>query len=124
MGWGDRRTGRLGDLPGLDSGRKCVRVPCRASRSTVTDGRIKNATTESPITVSGVSGNANSRTGQIDAWALQVLRSPRHGRLEVAKIARHRTRTKVGRRTRETVYVLTDLTSRQAFPERVTKIVR
>lgn len=31
---------------------------------------------------------------------------------------------KTGRRTRETVYVLTDLTSRQASPERLAKIVR
>ncbi|WP_157881523.1 ISAs1 family transposase [Streptomyces phaeochromogenes] len=43
---------------------------------------------------------------------------------QVAKIVRHRTCAKTGRRTRETVYVLTDLTSRQASPERLAKIVR
>lgn len=43
---------------------------------------------------------------------------------QAAQIVRHRTCGKTGRRTRETVYVLTDLTSRQASPERLAKIVR
>ena len=43
---------------------------------------------------------------------------------QVAKIVRHRTSTRTGKRTRETVYVITDLTSRQASPERIAKIVR
>ncbi|MFC5201769.1 ISAs1 family transposase [Streptomyces kaempferi] len=43
---------------------------------------------------------------------------------QVAKIVRHRTDTETGKRTRETVYVVTDLTSRQASPERIAKIVR
>lgn len=42
----------------------------------------------------------------------------------VAKIVRHRTCVKTGKRTRETVYVLTDLTSSQASPERLAMIVR
>ncbi|GAB2802669.1 ISAs1 family transposase [Streptomyces chlorus] len=43
---------------------------------------------------------------------------------QVAKIVRHRTSAKTGKRTRETVYVITNLTSRQASPERIAKIVR
>jgi predicted transposase YbfD/YdcC len=43
---------------------------------------------------------------------------------QVAKIVRHRTSTKTGKRTRETVFIITDLTSRQASPERIAKIVR
>jgi predicted transposase YbfD/YdcC len=43
---------------------------------------------------------------------------------QVAKITRHRTNSKTGKRTRETVYAITDLTSRQASPERLAAIVR
>ncbi|MGW4825911.1 ISAs1 family transposase [Streptomyces sp. NPDC004227] len=43
---------------------------------------------------------------------------------QVARIVRHRTDIKTGKRSRETVYVVTDLTSRQASPERLAKIVR
>jgi predicted transposase YbfD/YdcC len=43
---------------------------------------------------------------------------------QVAKIVRHRTSARTGKRTRETVYVITDLTSRQASPERIAKAVR
>ncbi|WP_052425264.1 transposase [Streptomyces fulvoviolaceus] len=43
---------------------------------------------------------------------------------QVAKIVRHRTSAKTGKRTRETVYVITDLTSRQASPERIAQIAR
>lgn len=43
---------------------------------------------------------------------------------QVAKIVRHRTCVKTGKRSRETVYGITDLTSRQASPERIAKIVR
>ncbi|MEV0738035.1 ISAs1 family transposase [Streptomyces sp. NPDC050549] len=44
--------------------------------------------------------------------------------VQVAKIVRHRTQRKTGKRSRETVYVITDLTSREASPERIAKIVR
>ncbi|QIZ00730.2 hypothetical protein HEP87_52155 [Streptomyces sp. S1D4-11] len=37
---------------------------------------------------------------------------------QVARIVRHRTDTKTGKRSRETVYVVTDLTGHQASPER------
>ncbi|WP_405522775.1 hypothetical protein [Streptomyces canus] len=43
---------------------------------------------------------------------------------QVAKIVRRRTSAKTGKRTRESVYVITDLTSRQASPERIAQIVR
>ncbi|WP_447028794.1 ISAs1 family transposase [Streptomyces hypolithicus] len=43
---------------------------------------------------------------------------------QVAKIVRHRTTVATGKRTRETVYVITDLTSRQASPERIARTVR
>ncbi|MER5434964.1 ISAs1 family transposase [Streptomyces sp. NPDC002588] len=43
---------------------------------------------------------------------------------QVAKVVRHRTDTKTGRQSRETVYAITDLTSRQASPERIATILR
>ncbi|MFC8258163.1 ISAs1 family transposase [Streptomyces sp. NPDC057291] len=43
---------------------------------------------------------------------------------QVAKIVRHRTQRKTGKRSRETVYVVTDLTSLEASPQRLAKIVR
>jgi len=43
---------------------------------------------------------------------------------QAAKITRHRTHRKTGKRTRETVYVITDLTSRQASPQRLARIIR
>ncbi|WP_372412376.1 hypothetical protein [Streptomyces luteireticuli] len=44
--------------------------------------------------------------------------------VQIAKVVRHRTDTKTGKQSRETVYVITDLTSRQASPERIAKILR
>jgi predicted transposase YbfD/YdcC len=43
---------------------------------------------------------------------------------QVARVVRHRTCLKTGERSRETVYVITDLTSRQASPQRLAKIIR
>ena len=43
---------------------------------------------------------------------------------QVAKVVRHRTDTRTGKQSRETVYVITDLTSRQASPERIATILR
>ncbi|MDX3073985.1 transposase [Streptomyces sp. MI02-7b] len=43
---------------------------------------------------------------------------------QVARITRHRTDRRTGKRTREAVYVITDLASGQASPERLAKIVR
>ncbi|MGC9542530.1 ISAs1 family transposase [Streptomyces sp. UG1] len=67
--------------------------------------------------------------GRLETRVVQVLTVTDLGvdfpyAAQVAKIVRHRTRTKTGKRTRETVYVITDLTSRQASPERLAKIVR
>ncbi|MEV0638959.1 transposase [Streptomyces sp. NPDC050619] len=43
---------------------------------------------------------------------------------QVARVVRHRTCLKTGRRCRETVYVITDLTSQEASPQRLAKIIR
>lgn len=43
---------------------------------------------------------------------------------QVARVVRHRTCLKTGRRSRETVYVITDLTSQEASPQRLAKIIR
>jgi predicted transposase YbfD/YdcC len=43
---------------------------------------------------------------------------------QVARVVRHRTDTKTGKQSRETVYVITDLPSRQASPERIATILR
>ncbi|MCX4426047.1 ISAs1 family transposase [Streptomyces mirabilis] len=43
---------------------------------------------------------------------------------QAARVVRHRTRLNTGRRSRETVYVITDLTSQEASPQRLAKIIR
>ncbi|TQK50891.1 putative transposase YbfD/YdcC [Streptomyces sp. SLBN-118] len=43
---------------------------------------------------------------------------------QVAKAVRHRTDTKTGKQSRETAYMITDLTSRQASRERIATILR
>jgi predicted transposase YbfD/YdcC len=43
---------------------------------------------------------------------------------QVARVVLHRTCLETGRRSRETVYVITDLTSREASPQRLAKIIR
>jgi predicted transposase YbfD/YdcC len=43
---------------------------------------------------------------------------------QVARVTRHSTCVKTGKRTRETVYVITSLTSAQASPQRLALIVR
>lgn len=67
--------------------------------------------------------------GRLETRVVQVLTVTDLGidfpyAAQVAKIVRHRTDIKTGKRSRETVYVLTDLTSRQASPQRIAKIVR
>ncbi|MFE9308079.1 ISAs1 family transposase [Streptomyces sp. NPDC006706] len=67
--------------------------------------------------------------GRLETRVVQVLTVTGLGidfphAAQVAKIVRHRTCVKTGKRTRETVYVLTDLTSREASPERLAVIVR
>ncbi|MFI1184499.1 ISAs1 family transposase [Streptomyces sp. NPDC020799] len=43
---------------------------------------------------------------------------------QAARITRHRTSLKTGKTTRETLYAITDLTSRQASPERIARLIR
>ena len=43
---------------------------------------------------------------------------------QVARITRHSANVKTGKQTRETVYVITSLTSAQASPQRLALIVR
>ncbi|MEU5306857.1 ISAs1 family transposase, partial [Streptomyces noursei] len=44
--------------------------------------------------------------------------------VQAAKILRHRTNTKTGRTARQTVYAITDLTSREASPQRIGRLAR
>ncbi|WP_405542544.1 ISAs1 family transposase [Streptomyces phaeochromogenes] len=67
--------------------------------------------------------------GRLETRVVQVLTVSELGvdfphAVQVAKIVRHRTQRTTGRRSRERVYVITDLTSREASPERIAKIVR
>lgn len=43
---------------------------------------------------------------------------------QVARLTRHTTRTKTGKQTRETVYLITDLASQQAAPDRLQRLAR
>ncbi|MGW1530014.1 hypothetical protein [Streptomyces sp. NPDC002159] len=43
--------------------------------------------------------------------------------VQAARITRHRTDLKTGKRTRQTVYALTDLTARQASGHRATRTI-
>jgi predicted transposase YbfD/YdcC len=67
--------------------------------------------------------------GRLETRVVQVLTITGPGidfphATQVAKIVRHRTDKRTGRRSRETVYVLTDLTSKEASPQRIAEIVR
>jgi predicted transposase YbfD/YdcC len=67
--------------------------------------------------------------GRLETRVVQVLTVTDLGvdfphATQVAKVTRHRTGIKTGRRTRETVYIITDLTSRQASPQRLAAILR
>jgi predicted transposase YbfD/YdcC len=67
--------------------------------------------------------------GRLETRVVQALTVSEPGvafphAVQVAKIVRHRTQRRTGKRSRETVYVITDLTSRQASPEHIAKIVR
>ena len=43
---------------------------------------------------------------------------------QIVRVIRHSRNTKTGRRTRETVYLITSLTSAQASPERLARLIR
>ncbi|TQK52408.1 IS4 family transposase [Streptomyces sp. SLBN-118] len=67
--------------------------------------------------------------GRLETRVVQVLTVTDLGvdfphAAQVARIVRHRTDRKTGRRSRETVCVLTDLTSRQASPQRIAQLIR
>ncbi|MET9040895.1 ISAs1 family transposase [Streptomyces mirabilis] len=67
-------------------------------------------------------GHGRKETRVIQVLTVENLDFPHAA--QVAKITRHHTSLKTGKRTRETVYVITDLTSRQASPERIARLIR
>ncbi|MFE7359056.1 ISAs1 family transposase [Streptomyces sp. NPDC057543] len=73
--------------------------------------------------------NRSTGQGRLETRVVQALTVTELGvdfphAAQVAKIVRHRTSVTTGRRSRETVYVITDLTSRKASTERIAEIVR
>jgi predicted transposase YbfD/YdcC len=68
--------------------------------------------------------------GRLDTRVIKVLTIDELDGLDfphaaqVARITRHSTNVKTGKQTRETVYVITSLTSAQATPQRLAQIVR
>ncbi|WP_329538369.1 ISAs1 family transposase (plasmid) [Streptomyces sp. NBC_01450] len=67
-------------------------------------------------------GHGRNETRVVQVLTVDDLDFPHAA--QVARITRHRTSLKTGKRTRETVYVITDLTSRQASPEKIARLVR
>ncbi|MFF0227095.1 ISAs1 family transposase [Streptomyces sp. NPDC004629] len=67
-------------------------------------------------------GHGRKETRVVQALTVDDLDFPHAA--QVARVVRHRTCLKTGKRSRETVYVITDLTSRQASPQRLAKIIR
>ncbi|MGW2207639.1 ISAs1 family transposase [Streptomyces sp. NPDC001774] len=67
-------------------------------------------------------GHGRKETRVIQVLTVSHLDFP-HAR-QVARVTRHRTDTATGRRTRETVYVITDLSSRQAKPQDIALALR
>jgi predicted transposase YbfD/YdcC len=69
-------------------------------------------------------GHGRKETRVIQALTVTELGINFPHATQVARITRHRTTLATGTRTRETVYVITDLTSRQASPQRLAHIAR
>ncbi|MDI5974038.1 ISAs1 family transposase [Streptomyces sp. SL13] len=67
-------------------------------------------------------GHGRKETRVVQVLTVEDLDFPHAA--QVAKITRRRTSLKTGRRTRETVYVITDLISREASPEKIAQFVR
>jgi predicted transposase YbfD/YdcC len=67
-------------------------------------------------------GHGRKETRVVQVLTVEDLDFP-HA-TQVARVVRHRTCLKTGRRSRETVYVITDLSSREASPQRLAKIIR
>ncbi|WP_327357970.1 ISAs1 family transposase [Streptomyces sp. NBC_01304] len=61
-------------------------------------------------------GHGRKETRVVQALTVTDLGVDFPHAVQVARVVRHRTRTKTGKRSRETVYVITDLTSQQASP--------
>ncbi|MGW2740988.1 ISAs1 family transposase [Streptomyces sp. NPDC001450] len=64
-------------------------------------------------------GHGRKETREVQVLTVDDLDFP-----HAARGVRHRTCLKTGRRSRETVYVITDLTSREASPQWLAKIIR
>ncbi|WP_405855417.1 ISAs1 family transposase [Streptomyces sp. NBC_01515] len=69
-----------------------------------------------------IEGHGRKETRVVQVLTVEDLDFPHAA--QVAKITRHRTSLKTGKRTRETVYVITDLPSRDASPERIARLIR
>jgi hypothetical protein len=67
-------------------------------------------------------GHGRKKTRVVQVLTVDDLDFPHAA--QVARVVRHRTCLKTGRRSRETVYVITDLISREAPPQRLAKIIR
>ena len=67
-------------------------------------------------------GHGRKETRVVQVLTVSHLGFP-HAR-QVARITRHRTDTATGKRTRETVYVITDLPARQAKPQDIARGLR
>ncbi|MDX2565149.1 ISAs1 family transposase, partial [Streptomyces sp. TX20-6-3] len=67
-------------------------------------------------------GHGRKETRVVQVLTASHLGFP-HAR-QVARAVRHRTDTATGRRTRETVYIITDLSSRQAKPQDIALALR
>ena len=72
--------------------------------------------------LAGTTGHGRKETQVVQALTVTDLSVDFPHAAQVAKVVRHCTDAKSGKQSRETVYVITDLTSRQASPERIAKI--
>ncbi|MEU3437299.1 ISAs1 family transposase, partial [Streptomyces sp. NPDC006863] len=69
-------------------------------------------------------GHGRKETRVVQALTVTDLGVDFPHAVQVARVVRHRTDTNAGKRSRETVYVITDLTTRQASPQRLAMILR
>ncbi|MEN8655570.1 ISAs1 family transposase [Streptomyces sp. 21So2-11] len=67
-------------------------------------------------------GHGRKETRVVQALTVDDLDFPHAA--QVAKITRHRTNIRTRKQTRESVYVITDLTSKEASPERIARLIR
>ncbi|MEV5646387.1 ISAs1 family transposase [Streptomyces flaveolus] len=71
-----------------------------------------------------ITGHGRKNTRAVQALTVTDLGVDFPHTAQAAKVVRHRTDTTSGKHSRETVYIITDLTSRQASPERIAEILR